>query len=61
MLMLNLSASYRMKMTRMKIKTYNQLIFDSFKKDRRKGSESNVKLNRIKKKLWRGRGKLSIK
>ncbi|WP_173008003.1 hypothetical protein [Lactobacillus helveticus] len=39
-------------------KTWNQIIFDSFEKDRKKGSESDVKLNRIKKKLWCGRCQL---
>lgn len=39
-------------------KTWNQIIFDSFENDRKKGSESNVKLNRIKKKLWCGRCQL---
>ncbi|CDI60808.1 Putative uncharacterized protein [Lactobacillus helveticus CIRM-BIA 104] len=34
------------------IKTWNEIIFDSFEKDRKKGSESDVKLNRIKAKLW---------
>lgn len=40
-------------------KTWNEIIFDSFEKDRKKGSESDVKLNRIKQKLWSGCGELS--
>lgn len=41
-------------------KTYNKLIFDSFEHDRKKGGESDVKLQRIKKKLWSGRVKLPV-
>ncbi|CDI63623.1 Putative uncharacterized protein [Lactobacillus helveticus CIRM-BIA 103] len=40
------------------IKTWNEIIFDSFEKDRKKGSESDVKLNRIKQKLWCRRSQL---
>jgi hypothetical protein len=40
-------------------KTYNELIFDSFERDRqKKGGEKDVKLNRIKEKLWCGRSQL---
>ena len=39
-------------------KTWNEIIFDSFEKDRKKGGESDVKLNRIKAKLWCGRSQL---
>ena len=40
-------------------KTYNELIFDSFERDRqKKGGEKYVKLNRIKQKLWSGRSQL---
>ena len=36
-------------------KTYNELIFDSFKRDcQKKDGEKDVKLNRIKEKLWCG-------
>ena len=42
-------------------KTWNKIIFDSFEHDRqKKGSESDVKLNRIKKKLWSRRVKLPV-
>lgn len=41
-------------------KIYNELIFDSFEKDRKKGSEKDVKLNRIKKKLWCGPSQLPV-
>ena len=40
-------------------KTWNEIIFDSFEKDRKKGGEKDVKLNRIKQKLWSGCGELS--
>lgn len=43
-------------------KTYNEWIFESFerssKDSQKKEGGSDVKLNRIKKKLWRGRSKL---
>ena len=39
--------------------TYNELIFNSFEKDRRKGGESNVKLERAKEKLWSGPSQLA--
>ena len=47
------------KMMQKMTKTYNELIFDSFERDRqKKGGESDVKLNRIKAKLWCGRSQL---
>ena len=42
----------------MKAKTYNELIFNSFDHRDNRGGDKDVKLNRIKKKLWRGRSKL---
>ena len=49
-----------------KTKTYNEFVFESFgesfenqtiaKRNQMKGGEKDVKLNRIKKKLWCGRG-----
>lgn len=49
-------------MERHKPRTYNELIFESFenksKDSQKKEGGSDVKLNRIKKKLWRGRSKL---
>ena len=55
----NQLALYNQKMKKM-TKTYNELIFDSFERDRqKKGGEKDVKLNRIKEKLWRGRSQLS--
>ena len=44
-----------------KPKTFNELIFNSFEKDRHKGGEVNVKLERAKKKLWSGRIKLPVR
>lgn len=52
MKLLNLSALCNQKMMQKMTKTYNELIFDSFEKDRKKGGEKDVKLNRIKEKLW---------
>ena len=62
-------ALYNQKMIQMaktRYKTYNEFIFDSFGKSfesqtnakgiQTKGGEKDVKLNRIKKKLWCGRG-----
>ena len=46
-------------MDRAKPKTYNELIFNSFEKNRKKGGESNVKLERAKEKLWRGPSQLA--
>ena len=55
----NQLALYNQKMKKM-TKTYNELIFDSFERDRqKKGSEKDVKLNRIKEKLWCIRSQLS--
>ena len=55
----NQLALYNQKMKKM-TKTYNELIFDSFEKDRKKGGEKDVKLNRIKEKLWCGRSQLPV-
>lgn len=55
MKLLNLLALCNPKMMSKMTKTWNEIIFDSFEKDRKKGSEKDVKLNRIKEKLWRGR------
>lgn len=41
-------------------KTWNEIIFDSFEKDRKKGGESDAKLNRIKEKLWCGPSQLPV-
>lgn len=55
------SALYNQKMMQKMTKTWNEIIFDSFEHDRqKKGSESDVKLNRIKKKLWSRRVKLPV-
>ena len=47
---------------KMKAKTYNEWIFESFERSskdgQKKGGEKDVKLNRIKKKLWCGRRQL---
>ena len=56
----NQLALYNQKMKKM-TKTYNELIFDSFERDRqKKGGEKDVKLNRIKKKLWCGPSQLPV-
>ena len=44
-----------------KPKTFNELIFNSFEKDKQKGGKVNVKLERAKKKLWSGRIKLPVR
>ena len=59
MKLLSQLALYKQKMMSKMTKTWNEIIFDSFEKDRKKGSETDVKLNRIKEKLWRGRSQLS--
>ena len=59
MKLLNLLVLYKQKMMQKMTKAWNEIIFDSFEKDRKKGSEKDVKLNRIKEKLWRGRSQLS--
>ena len=50
-------------MERHKPRTYNKLIFESFenksKDSQKKEGGSNVKLNRIKAKLWSGRSQLA--
>lgn len=49
-------------MQQSKPRTYNELIFNSFERERnrKKAGEKDVKLNRIKKKLWRGRSQLPV-
>ncbi len=53
-----------MKMVKTRCKTYNEYVWESFenqtnvKRNQMKGGERDVKLNRIKKKLWCGRSKL---
>ena len=59
MKLLSRLALYKQKMMQKMIKTWNEIIFDSFKRDRqKKGGEKDVKLNRIKEKLWYGRSQL---
>lgn len=50
-------------MERHKPRTYNELIFNSFERERnrKKAGEKDVKLNRIKAKIWCGRGSVPIK
>ncbi|WP_199765197.1 hypothetical protein [Lactobacillus helveticus] len=43
----------------MKAKTYNEFVFNSFDHRDNEGGEKDVKLNRIKKKLWSGCSELS--
>ena len=45
-------------MDRPKPRTYNELIFNSF--EHKEEGESNVKLNRIKEKLWCGPSQLPV-
>ena len=56
----NQLALYNQKMKKM-TKTYNELIFDSFERDRqKKGGEKYVKLERAQKKLWCGPSQLPV-
>ncbi|NRO03748.1 hypothetical protein IMAU30005_00600 [Lactobacillus helveticus] len=44
---------------KMKARTYNELIFNSFGHRDNAGGEKDVKLKRIQEKLWCGRSQLS--
>lgn len=57
----NQLALYQVTTMMTRTKTYNEYVFESFDKsfeNQTKGGEKDVKLNRIKEKLWCGRSQL---